>query len=98
MVLPFVAPIVPTIRRQPFNDPNWLFEPKYDGFRGMVYLSRKSCTLYSKKRNVFCRFDELRRDICAELPRAEVKGGRPNLGSILHRERLVSPPPVLGTR
>jgi bifunctional non-homologous end joining protein LigD len=70
--LPRMPPIVPTLRRQPFNDPAWLFEPKYDGFRGMVYLSRKSCTLYSKKRNVFSRFDELRRDICAELPRAEV--------------------------
>ena len=39
---PVVEPISPTIRRQPFNDSVWLFEPKYDGFRDMVYLSRKS--------------------------------------------------------
>jgi bifunctional non-homologous end joining protein LigD len=70
--LPLVQAIVPALRSAAFNDPAWLFEPKYDGFRGLVYLSGKSCTLYSKKRNVFSRFDELRRDICAELPRAEV--------------------------
>jgi hypothetical protein len=37
-----------------------------------VDLSRKSCTLYSKKRNVFSRFEELRRNLCAELPRVKV--------------------------
>jgi len=33
--LPMVSPIVPTARPRPFNDRAWLFEPKYDGFRGM---------------------------------------------------------------
>ena len=32
--LPEVEPIVPVERPTAFNDPAWLFEPKYDGFRG----------------------------------------------------------------
>jgi ATP-dependent DNA ligase len=41
--LPRIEPIVPKLRHQPFNDPGWLFEPKYDGWRGMVYLTRLTC-------------------------------------------------------
>ena len=33
-MLPLVAPIVPFLRDQPFDDPVYRFEPKYDGFRG----------------------------------------------------------------
>jgi bifunctional non-homologous end joining protein LigD len=70
--LPRIAPIVPTTRPAPFNDPAWLFEPKFDGFRGMVYLTRQSCSIYSKRGNRFSRFEELRRPICTELPGREV--------------------------
>jgi hypothetical protein len=54
--LPAIEPIVPTARPQPFNDPAWLFEPKYDGFRGMLYVTRQSCTLYSQRGNAMTRF------------------------------------------
>jgi bifunctional non-homologous end joining protein LigD len=57
--LPRIQPIVPTVRPRPFNDPAWLFEPKYDGFRGMLYLTRQSCTLYSKRGNRMTRFQAL---------------------------------------
>jgi bifunctional non-homologous end joining protein LigD len=69
---PLVHPILPALRSQPFNNPAWLFEPKYDGFRGMLYLTRRSCSIYSKRGNRFGRFEELRERICAELPRREV--------------------------
>jgi ATP-dependent DNA ligase len=59
-------------RRAAFNHPAWLFEPKYDGFRDMAYLTRKGCTIYSKRGNAFARFPELVERICAELPRREV--------------------------
>jgi hypothetical protein len=39
--LPRVEPIVPTLRPHPFNDPASLFEPKYDGYRGVFYLTRQ---------------------------------------------------------
>ena len=71
-VLPRVQPIVPTARPVPFNDPAWLFEPKYDGFRGLLYLTRDSCSLYSKRGNAMSRFSALAEQLGAELPRREV--------------------------
>ena len=38
MALPRVQPIIPTWRREPFDDPEWLFEFKYDGFRGLCVM------------------------------------------------------------
>jgi len=72
VALPRVAPILPTIRRDPFNHPDWLFEPKYDGFRGVLYLSRTRCVLYSKRGNLMGRFQGLADQVRAELPRREV--------------------------
>lgn len=65
--LPLLEPIVPTLRPAPFNDPAWLFEPKYDGFRGLVYITRGLCVMRSKRGNVFSRFAELGRAICEQL-------------------------------
>lgn len=36
---PLVEPIVPVLYPQPFDGPEWLFEPKYEGFRGLLYLT-----------------------------------------------------------
>jgi ATP-dependent DNA ligase len=38
--LPLVEPIVPVLRAPAFNDPAYLFEPKYDGFRVLLYVTR----------------------------------------------------------
>ena len=35
-----VQPIVPTRKREPFDDPAWQFEVKYDGFRALWYFVR----------------------------------------------------------
>jgi bifunctional non-homologous end joining protein LigD len=71
-VLPRVEPIVPTARAHPFNGPAWLFEPKYDGFRGVLYMTRQSCTLYSKRGNRMTRFQALADQVRVELGRREV--------------------------
>jgi bifunctional non-homologous end joining protein LigD len=63
---------VPTTRPGPFNHPDWLFKPKYDGFRGTVYISRKDCVIRSKRGNIFTRFRELGPVICARLRAREV--------------------------
>jgi ATP-dependent DNA ligase len=31
-----IAPIIPVVRQEPFDDPAWLFELKLDGFRGLT--------------------------------------------------------------
>src|SRR3954470_18074798 len=58
-VLPRITPIAPSLRPQAFNGPAWLFEPNYDGFRGVVYLTGGRCSIYSKRGNKFSRFSEL---------------------------------------
>ena len=65
-VPPFdVAPIIPVLRSHPFNDPAWVFEPKYDGFRGLVYLAAGTCLIRSKRGTTLKRFASL----CEALPR-----------------------------
>jgi bifunctional non-homologous end joining protein LigD len=59
VTLPLVAPIVPVLRDQAFDDPAYLFEPKYDGFRGLLYLSGRECHFRSKRGNVLKQFEQL---------------------------------------
>jgi hypothetical protein len=42
--VPEVTPIVPVLHDRPFDDPMYLFEPKYDGFRGMLYLTDREAS------------------------------------------------------
>lgn len=58
VTLPLVDPIVPVLRDQPFDDPTYLFEPKYDGFRGMLYLTDRERSIRSKRGNVLRRFEQ----------------------------------------
>ena len=53
--LPLVEPILLTPCREPFNDPAWLFEPKYDGYRGLLYVTRQGCYFRSKRGNILKR-------------------------------------------
>lgn len=57
---------------RPFNHPAWLFEPKYDGFRGMLHLTRSGCNLYSKRGNLMTRFAGLARQVAGELGAREL--------------------------
>ena len=45
---------------EPFNDPDWLFELKHDGFRSLAYLEDGRCRLVSRHRNVYKSFETLR--------------------------------------
>jgi bifunctional non-homologous end joining protein LigD len=55
------------LRPNPFSDPAWLFEPKYDGFRGMLYLTHQACMLYSKRGHRMTRFQTLADQVRASL-------------------------------
>jgi ATP-dependent DNA ligase len=59
VALPHVQPIIPTWRKEPFDDPEWLFEFKYDGFRGLCYLEPGRCRFISRNGNMLSRFDAL---------------------------------------
>ena len=46
----------PTLIAQPFSDPEWLFEPKWDGFRGLAYISGKKSELLSRNQQDLLRY------------------------------------------
>jgi bifunctional non-homologous end joining protein LigD len=68
--LPQVEPVVLTARAEAFDDPAWVFEPKYDGFRGFVYNSPAGCEIRSRRDFRFDRFG----DLCDRI--TGVLGGR----------------------
>ena len=70
--LPLVEPIVPVLYLQPFDGPEWLFEPKYDGLRGLLYLSGRACHFRSKRGNVLRRFEQLCYWVREELTERDV--------------------------
>jgi bifunctional non-homologous end joining protein LigD len=55
------------LRGAPFDDPVWLFEPKYDGFRGLLYVSPGNCWFRSKRGNTMARFQDLAEQVRDEL-------------------------------
>src|SRR5262249_51311067 len=67
MTLPRVQPIAPTWRKEPFDDPDWLFEFKYDGFRALCYLEQRGNRLISRNNNIMTRFDALADQVAAAL-------------------------------
>ena len=56
MALPRVEPIIPIRRREPFDDPGWLFDVKYDGFRAVCYVEQGRARLGSRNGNDLPRF------------------------------------------
>ena len=67
VVLPRVQPIIPTRRKEPFDDPDWLFDCKYDGFRAVCYVEQGRGRFVSRNGNLMGRFDELGDQLAALL-------------------------------
>src|SRR5690242_17992082 len=67
MTLPRVQPIIPVARKEPFDDPDWLFEFKYDGFRALCYIEQGRCRFISRRGNILERFSALCEQVWAEL-------------------------------
>ena len=63
----FVQPIAPVRRTEPFDDPAWIFDLKYDGFRGLCYLAQGRCRMISRNGNLMSRFTSLGDQIAAAL-------------------------------
>jgi bifunctional non-homologous end joining protein LigD len=57
--LPEVEPVDLLSRASPFDSPDWMFEPEYDGCRGLLYSSARGCEIRP--------LQDLRFDGCAEL-------------------------------
>jgi bifunctional non-homologous end joining protein LigD len=97
MTLPRVQPIIPTWRKEPFDDPEWVFDFKYDGFRGLCYLERGRCRFISRNGNVLSRFEALGDQMAAMLAVDDAildgeviaadETGRPQFYDLLRRPR-----------
>lgn len=80
---------------QPFNDPDFLFELKHDGFRALAHIWDGNCELVSRRRNSYKSFQALR-DSLAQLKvkNAVIDGelvcldaeGRSIFNDLLHRK------------
>ena len=66
-MLPRVQPIAPIRRPEPFDHPEWVFDVKYDGFRGLCYLEQRRCRMISRNGNPMIRFASLGEQIAASL-------------------------------
>ena len=67
MTLPRVQPIAPSWRNEPFDDRDWLFDCKYDGFRALCYIEHGRSRLISRNGNLMTRFDALGSALAAGL-------------------------------
>ena len=82
-------------RAAPFDDPDWLFELKYDGFRALAIVENGRAQLLSRNRHPFASFSALAQSISDSLPnvRAVIDGeicsldrrGRPQFKNLLFR-------------
>jgi ATP-dependent DNA ligase len=54
-------------RNFPPVSPDWIFEPKLDGFRALAYVEGGVCRLVSRNRNAFKTFEPLEKAIGQEL-------------------------------
>jgi bifunctional non-homologous end joining protein LigD len=57
-------------RAAPFDDDDWLFELKYDGFRALVIIENGRAQLLSRNGHPFSSFTDLGKQIAAALPNA----------------------------
>ncbi len=68
--LPDIDPVVLLPWASPFDGPEWMFEPKYDGFRGLLYAAPSGCEIRTRRAHRAERFTDLRHRV------AQVLGGR----------------------
>jgi bifunctional non-homologous end joining protein LigD len=62
---------MPLLKRSlPFDNDDWLFELKYDGFRALAVIEHGRAQLLSRNGHPFASFAELGKQIAAALPNA----------------------------
>src|SRR2546428_812677 len=69
MLLPFQP--MPLLKRAgPFDDHEWIFELKYDGFRALAVIENGHAQLISRNGHPFASFSALAESISDSLPTA----------------------------
>ena len=71
-MLPLPFQPMPLVKRPlPFDDPDWIFELKYDGFRALAIIEHGRAQLVSRNGHHFASFTDLGNCIGAALPRVQ---------------------------
>ena len=65
MVIP--TPVTLVSRVQPFDDPDWLYEIKHDGFRALAVFENGRCRFFSRNKHRLTGFRDLAEAIVKEL-------------------------------
>ena len=65
MVIP--TPLTLISQKQPFDDPDWLYEIKHDGFRALAVIENGRCRFFSKNKHRLTGFRDLGEAIAREL-------------------------------
>jgi ATP-dependent DNA ligase len=65
--LPRFNPIIPVRRPDIFDNWDWVYELKYDGFRALAYVDEGRCRFVSRKGNEMKRFEDLSAAIRKQL-------------------------------
>jgi bifunctional non-homologous end joining protein LigD len=60
-------PMPLTRRAEPFSDPEWIFEIKWDGFRALLHSDSDGVRLVSRNGNTFKSFSSLREGLARDL-------------------------------
>lgn len=59
-----ISPMLATLIKEPFNDPDWLFEIKWDGFRALAYIDKNKVQLKSRNNQSFNeKFNEIAEEL-----------------------------------
>src|SRR2546428_607263 len=101
--MPLQLQPMPLLKRAaPFDDPEWVFELKYDGYRALAVIEHGRAQLLSRNGHPFASFSALAESISDSLPnvRAVIDGeicsldrrGRPQFKNLMfRRERHEEP-------
>ncbi|WP_316851663.1 DNA ligase D [Pedobacter agri] len=60
-----IRPMKATLVDAPFDEPGWVYEIKWDGYRAMAYLNVDQTTLYSRNHLEFNQFTEINEALSA---------------------------------
>lgn len=52
---------------EPFDNPDWLYEIKHDGFRALAVIDQGTCRFYSRNLHRLTGFDDLGRGLVVEI-------------------------------